>query len=80
MEVDLEALEPCPDIYALFAYYNDLYFENKLGACSVEWSTGRMTLCVAFSVSVFSVMFSRLVSLQTDVQAFVVTLLWEVVK
>jgi hypothetical protein len=28
----------------LFVYYNDLYFGGKLGACTVEWSSGRMTL------------------------------------
>lgn len=41
---DLEALDPTPDIHALFAYYNELYFNSKLGACSVEWSTKRMTM------------------------------------
>lgn len=24
--------------------YSGLYFDNQLGACSVEWSTKRMTL------------------------------------
>jgi hypothetical protein len=33
-----------PDVHAMFVYYNELYFEGKLGACSVEWSTNRMTL------------------------------------
>jgi hypothetical protein len=31
------------DIHELFAYYNDLYFEGKLGACNVAWSNSRMT-------------------------------------
>lgn len=31
------------DIHALFTHYNALYFENVLGAVSVEWSTSRMT-------------------------------------
>ena len=35
-------LEP-PNIHDLFVHYSDLYFENCLGACSVEWSVGRMT-------------------------------------
>jgi hypothetical protein len=38
-----EDLEPFPDIHALFQYYNELYFDNSLGACSVQWSSGRMT-------------------------------------
>lgn len=41
---ELEALDPAPDVHSLFAYYNDLYFNGKLGACSVEWSTKRMTM------------------------------------
>ncbi|EFN55909.1 hypothetical protein CHLNCDRAFT_52181 [Chlorella variabilis] len=44
-EEELELLEPHPDIHALFVHYNSLYFEEKLGACSVEWSSARMTLC-----------------------------------
>lgn len=32
------------DVHELFVKYNDLYFEGKLGAVSVEWSP-RMTLC-----------------------------------
>lgn len=40
-----EALEvESLDIHALFQYYNDLYFEKSLGACSLQWSSGRMTL------------------------------------
>ena len=40
----LEELSPHPDIYALFQHYNELYFEGKLGACSVQWSSGKMTM------------------------------------
>jgi hypothetical protein len=32
-----------PDIHSLFQHYSDLYFSGDLGACSVEWSSGRMT-------------------------------------
>ncbi|CAI5460040.1 unnamed protein product [Closterium sp. Yama58-4] len=42
---DLDLLDPCPDITALFRHYNDLYFHGRLGACLVEWSSKRMTLC-----------------------------------
>lgn len=83
--LDLESLDPTPDVHALFSYYkwvshhsccrqhqpggttgfvsmpcvlcllshdvqpygcvcSSLYFDNQLGACSVEWSTKRMTL------------------------------------
>lgn len=42
---DLEALEPHLDIHALFLHYADLYFGGGLGACSVEWSSRRMTSC-----------------------------------
>ncbi|CAM6056642.1 unnamed protein product [Sphagnum tenellum] len=35
------------DIHELFAYYNDLYFEGKLGACNVAWSNSRMTSLAA---------------------------------
>eukprot|EP00884_Botryococcus_braunii_P015413 jgi/Botrbrau1/2555/Bobra.0079s0042.1 len=46
MEEDIfDVLEPLPDIFALYMLYNDLYFENSLGACSVHWSSSRMTLC-----------------------------------
>lgn len=41
---ELEALDPHPNVHALFSYYNQLYFDDCLGACSVEWSTKRMTL------------------------------------
>ena len=33
-----------PDVHALFRHYNELYFGGALGACSVEWSSSRMTL------------------------------------
>ncbi|CAI5986163.1 unnamed protein product [Closterium sp. NIES-65] len=42
---DPDLLDPCPDITALFRHYNDLYFQGRLGACLVEWSSKRMTLC-----------------------------------
>ncbi len=42
---ELELLDPHPDIHALFVYYNSLYFDDKLGACSGErrcrnWAVG----------------------------------------
>ena len=40
-----ELLEPHPDVHALFVHYNTLYFGGRLGACSVEWSSRRMTRC-----------------------------------
>ncbi|KAH7302712.1 hypothetical protein KP509_23G084000 [Ceratopteris richardii] len=42
---DADLLDPNPDIVGLFCYYNEIYFEGKLQACTVEWSTNRMTLC-----------------------------------
>ncbi|CAI5497294.1 unnamed protein product, partial [Closterium sp. Naga37s-1] len=42
---DPDLLDPCPDITVLFRHYNDLYFQGRLGACLVEWSSKRMTLC-----------------------------------
>ncbi|KAH9305124.1 hypothetical protein KI387_009528, partial [Taxus chinensis] len=42
-EADL--LDPNPDIHALFCHFNQLYFGNALGACTVDWSSKRMTLC-----------------------------------
>uniref|UniRef100_A0A1D1ZPK1 SprT-like domain-containing protein n=1 Tax=Auxenochlorella protothecoides TaxID=3075 RepID=A0A1D1ZPK1_AUXPR len=42
---DLELLDPTVDIHAMFLHYNNLYFEDSLGACSVEWSSKRMTSC-----------------------------------
>eukprot|EP00850_Spirogloea_muscicola_P009956 SM000057S18386 [mRNA] locus=s57:384778:389245:+ [translate_table: standard] len=44
-QLDLELLDPCPDIHALFRHYSQLYFGDALGACSVHWSSPRMTLC-----------------------------------
>lgn len=42
---DEDLLDPNPDIHALFCHYNELYFGNALGACTVDWSSKRMTLC-----------------------------------
>lgn len=41
---DLLDADLCPDIHTLFVTYNQQYFENLLGVCTVEWSD-RMTLC-----------------------------------
>ena len=41
---DPDLLDPHPDIHALFMHYNSLYFADRLGFCSVEWSTKAMTL------------------------------------
>lgn len=38
-------LSPNLNVHALFSYYNTLYFDDELGACSVEWSSSRMTMC-----------------------------------
>ncbi|GMH38131.1 hypothetical protein BSKO_06015 [Bryopsis sp. KO-2023] len=48
---DFDLLEPCPDIHTLFVLYNDLYFGGKLGACSVEWGSKRMTSCAGICYS-----------------------------
>lgn len=40
-----DLLDPNPDILGLFCHYNDIYFDSKLHACTVDWSTNRMTLC-----------------------------------
>ncbi|CAA6664838.1 unnamed protein product [Spirodela intermedia] len=40
-----DVLDPHPDIHALFCYYNSLYFGESLDACSVSWSSSRMTRC-----------------------------------
>jgi hypothetical protein len=40
----LEELNPHPDVHGLFSHYNDIYFDGVLGACSVEWSSARMTM------------------------------------
>lgn len=42
---DADLLDPNPDIHALFCHYNHLYFNDALGACTVDWSSKRMTLC-----------------------------------
>uniref|UniRef100_A0A6S8ITU9 SprT-like domain-containing protein n=1 Tax=Dunaliella tertiolecta TaxID=3047 RepID=A0A6S8ITU9_DUNTE len=44
MDVDDE-LEEFPDVYELFRAYDQIYFGSSLGFASVEWSTGRMTMC-----------------------------------
>lgn len=36
--------DPLPDVHALFAYYNEKYFDSQLNNVYVEFST-RMTLC-----------------------------------
>lgn len=41
---DPDLLNPHPDVHGLFMHYNSLYFGNRLGFCSVEWSTKAMTL------------------------------------
>lgn len=43
---DFDILDPHPDVHALFVLYNRLYFDDALGAASVQWSTQRMTRCV----------------------------------
>ena len=32
-------------VSSLFLHYSNLYFDDSLGACSVEWSSARMTRC-----------------------------------
>lgn len=44
-DLDLQELEDF-DVHSLFCHYNRLYFDDQLGACSVQWSSSRMTLCV----------------------------------
>ncbi|ORX62649.1 hypothetical protein DM01DRAFT_257361 [Hesseltinella vesiculosa] len=39
-----DELDPNPDLHSLFLAFNDMYFEGKLSACVVRWSS-RMTLC-----------------------------------
>lgn len=41
---EFDTINPFPDVHALFLHYNHLYFDESLGACSVEWSSSRMTL------------------------------------
>ena len=38
-------LSPHPDIFELFQHYSHLYFDDALGAASVEYSSKRMTRC-----------------------------------
>jgi len=38
------SLNPPPDVYDLFAFYNKTFFDNVLEACEIKWSK-RMTLC-----------------------------------
>ena len=40
----VEALDPTPDLRALFHEYNGTFFEGRLEACEVRWSP-RMTRC-----------------------------------
>ena len=40
----LDLIDPCPDIRALFVEFDRLYFWSRLGSCLVEWSK-RMTIC-----------------------------------
>ncbi|PJF18932.1 hypothetical protein PSACC_01257 [Paramicrosporidium saccamoebae] len=44
MSLPLDMVENLPDVHTLFAVYNGKYFENVLGATTLEWSN-RMTLC-----------------------------------
>eukprot|EP01059_Diplonema_ambulator_P024399 TRINITY_DN40353_c0_g1_i1.p1 TRINITY_DN40353_c0_g1~~TRINITY_DN40353_c0_g1_i1.p1 ORF type:complete len:254 (+),score=46.57 TRINITY_DN40353_c0_g1_i1:51-764(+) len=41
---EMDLIDPCPDVHALFLRYNTTQFEGKLDAVYVEWSK-RMTLC-----------------------------------
>lgn len=43
-EEDVGDVEAQADVHTLFAAYNELYFEGRLGGTCVEWSD-RMTLC-----------------------------------
>ncbi|CAG9535933.1 unnamed protein product [Cercopithifilaria johnstoni] len=38
-----EIIDPTPDLHALFQQYNDTFFDGRLAACEVKWSS-RMTL------------------------------------
>lgn len=44
----LDETSTWPSLAELFVYYNELYFEDKIGACSVEWSSEKMTLCAGY--------------------------------
>jgi predicted SprT family Zn-dependent metalloprotease len=41
---ELDLIDPCPDIRAMFVEFDKLYFWSRLGSCLVEWSK-RMTIC-----------------------------------
>ena len=41
---DEDLYDPHPDINNLFSYYNSMYFQGSLGACSVEWSSAKMVM------------------------------------
>lgn len=41
--LDLHEDLELPTIQELFVYYDGMYFDNTLGACTVEWSPQRMT-------------------------------------
>jgi hypothetical protein len=44
-DADADLLEMVDlDIHSLFAHYAATYFNDELGAASVEWSSKRMTL------------------------------------
>eukprot|EP01126_Amoeba_proteus_P056348 TRINITY_DN706_c0_g3_i1.p1 TRINITY_DN706_c0_g3~~TRINITY_DN706_c0_g3_i1.p1 ORF type:complete len:244 (+),score=33.09 TRINITY_DN706_c0_g3_i1:165-896(+) len=42
--LDLELVDPNPDVLALFVEYDKLYFNQSLGSVVVKWSN-KMTLC-----------------------------------
>ena len=41
---ELDLIDPCPDIRAMFVEFDKKYFFSRLGSCLVEWSK-RMTIC-----------------------------------
>ena len=45
VDPDLELLDPCPDVYALFIEFNTRFFQGRLACCELKWSP-RMTTCV----------------------------------
>ncbi|CBZ55878.1 conserved hypothetical protein [Neospora caninum Liverpool] len=49
LSIDGQAELVAPDLHALFAYYNDAFFEGKLSGVEVRWSK-RMTLCAGLCV------------------------------
>jgi hypothetical protein len=42
--LDEELLDPTPNIYDLFIYFNKKYFQSTLNSVEIKWSK-RMTLC-----------------------------------